>query len=218
LLKKALQKHKDKKDFFLTIVYGKNEEDSRMSLSENDLDFFKGFQNVEVRYHRRLHAKLYANDFDCLITSMNLHTYSMNENIEVGVLLRMNILKDLGSILSSKISNSPEDQARGFAEYVIEKSELRFSRHTNKEKHFFGLVTTYSEPVVERDKKRTGFCIRTKTSIPYNPKQPYCNEAYTVWLKWKDENYKEKYCHGCGKETASSMAKPLCRECWSKGD
>jgi len=212
-LKISLRKHADKKDFRLIIVYGKNDEDNRMSLSENDLTFFKTFQNVEVRYHHRLHAKLYANDFDCLITSMNLHTYSMNENIEVGILIKMNLMRDFACMLTSSISNSLESQTRNFAEYVIRKSQLHFSQHVNKEKHLFGLITTYGEKVIDKNKKRTGFCIRTGGDIPYNPQHPYSGEAYHSWAKWKNENYKERYCHGCGKETITSMAKPLCIDC-----
>ncbi len=171
-LKQALLKHKSKNDFRLTVVYGKNEEDNRSSLSDGDLNFFKDFSNVTIKYHKRLHAKLYANDFDTLITSMNLHSYSMNENIEVGILLQMNLLRDIGSALSSFIGNSLENQARGFAEYVITKSEVHFQKEAKKQKSFFGLMTTYEAPEVIREKQRCGYCIRTAKPIPFDVKHP----------------------------------------------
>src|ERR1700679_3590852 len=68
-LKRALSKLKLNTNLELIIVYGKNEEDKRKSLSDEDIAFFKSFSNIEIRYHKRLHAKIYTNEDKCLITS-----------------------------------------------------------------------------------------------------------------------------------------------------
>ncbi len=215
-LKAALQKHREKKDFKLIVVYGKNEEDTRSSLSDADFDFFKSFPNVEIRYHKRLHAKLYANDYDTLITSMNLHSYSIKENIEVGIILEMNLLRDIGNFLSNAIGNSLESQAREFAEYVIEKSTIHFQREAKKESSLFGLFTSHKKPEVIVDKPRSGFCIRTKQLIPFNLNMPFSSSAYASWQRYGNKLYEEKYCHQCGQPNKTSFAKPICFDCFHK--
>ena len=218
ILKQALEQHKSKNDFKLILVYGKNEEDNKSSLSDSDFDFFKTFKNVEIRYHKRLHAKVYANDFDTLITSMNLHTYSMNENIEIGILLKMNLLRDIGSAFSSFIGNSLEDQARGFCDYVITKSELQFHKEAQKNESFFGFVKTYEASEILIDKRKSGYCIRTGKAIAFNVNRPMCDEAYRSWERYKDENYREKFCHFSGEPSngETSFSKPILRKNWSK--
>ena len=72
-LKNALSIHLNKPELEITVVYGKNEEDNRKSISDEDYNFFQTFSNISIRYHKRLHAKMYANDYQCLTTSMNLH-------------------------------------------------------------------------------------------------------------------------------------------------
>lgn len=214
LLKEALQKHRNNKEFKLVVVYGKNEDDKRLSLSEDDFSFFKTFKNVEVRYHPKLHAKMYANEFEVLITSMNLHDYSMKENIEVGIYLEMNLLSDIGNFFTSNIINSLEAQAKKFRKKVVEESVIEFRKQIKTETYLFGLMKSYSEPFIETEIKRTGFCIRTGSPIPYNPHHPYCNDAYISWSKWKNDHYTEKYCHGCRKSYESSKSRPLCIECY----
>ncbi|MFN8416955.1 MAG: phospholipase D-like domain-containing protein [Cytophagaceae bacterium] len=80
----ALRQKKDQHDFELLILFGKNEDNYYKSIKRNSLDFLKDFPNVEIRYNERLHAKFYQNDFDFIMTSMNLYDYSLANNIEVG--------------------------------------------------------------------------------------------------------------------------------------
>lgn len=81
----ALQAKLNKKDFKLEVLFGKNEHNIYKSIKKNSLDFLKQFPNVEIRYDERLHAKFYQNDFDFIMTSLNLYDYSLANNIEVGV-------------------------------------------------------------------------------------------------------------------------------------
>ena len=52
-----------------------------------------------------------------------------------------------------------------------------------------------------------GFCIRTKSIIPLNPKKPI---SYSEWYRTNDRN--GKYCHKCGKESEVTVSNPLCDE------
>lgn len=81
----ALRDKMSKHDFELRILFGKNEGNYHKSIKRESLDFFKQFPNVEIRYNNRLHAKFYQNDFEYIMTSLNLYDYSLANNIEVGV-------------------------------------------------------------------------------------------------------------------------------------
>src|SRR5687768_7214604 len=83
--KDCLKQHIDNPAIEIIIVFGKNEEDPSKSLNKADFEFLKTFPFVTIAYEKRLHAKYYANEKAGLITSLNLHTYSLNNNIEVGV-------------------------------------------------------------------------------------------------------------------------------------
>lgn len=80
-LKEKLGKH----DFELRILFGKNENNYEKSLKRDSFEFFKQFPDVEIRYNSRLHAKFYQNDFNFILTSLNLYDYSLANNIEVGI-------------------------------------------------------------------------------------------------------------------------------------
>jgi hypothetical protein len=84
-IKDALRSKINKKDFKLRVLFGKNEKNIYKSIKQDSIDFLKTFPDVEIRYNERLHAKFYRNDYDFIVTSLNLYDYSLANNIEVGV-------------------------------------------------------------------------------------------------------------------------------------
>ena len=63
--------------------------------------------------------------------------------------------------------------------------------------------------------KSDGYCMRCGASIALDKTKPYCFDCYNVWKKYKDPQYKEKFCHICGSPTRSvSMDKPMCTTCF----
>lgn len=84
-IKTALKAKQSEKDFSLVVVLGKNEGNYHKSIKKESLEFLMEFPNVEIRYDARLHAKFYQNDFDFIMTSMNLYNFSLANNIEFGV-------------------------------------------------------------------------------------------------------------------------------------
>lgn len=82
----ALREKMTKHDFELHVLFGKNEDNLYKSIKKDSLDFLKQFPNVQIRYNDRLHAKFYCNDFDYIMTSLNLYDYSLAKNIEVGII------------------------------------------------------------------------------------------------------------------------------------
>lgn len=80
-LKEKISKH----DFKLRVVFGKNENNIYKSIKKNSIDFLMKFPNIEIRYNERLHAKFFKNDYDYIMTSLNLYDFSLANNIEVGI-------------------------------------------------------------------------------------------------------------------------------------
>lgn len=96
-LKEKLTKH----DFQLLVLFGKNEDNLYRSIKKDSLEFLKQFPNVEIRYNDRLHAKFYLNDFDFIMTSLNLYDYSLAKNIEVGITYNYATKGLIGKVLNS---------------------------------------------------------------------------------------------------------------------
>ena len=218
----------------IVIVFGKNEKDITKSLTADDLNFFKQFPNIQIRYEKRLHAKFYANETTQILTSMNLYDYSQDENIEVGVKTEFNILSNIASQLISREMSVDQDAWLYFNK-VIENSELLFENKPKYETTMLGLSKKYIDITNKVDKisehfsktyptksvaSKTsyskselveGYCIRTAEKIPFNLEKPYSDKAYKSWAQYKNPNYKEKFCHKTGKPSdgKTSMANPI---------
>ena len=224
----SLKVKKEYPEIQMIIVFGKNEEDISKSMKEEDFNFFKEFPNIQIRYERRLHAKYFANEENAILTSMNLYSYSQNNNIEFGVLTK-------GTF------ETLDKQAWEYFTEVIDQSELLFHREPQYEKAMLGLSKKYTESVTKTDilsdffknknefqnNKKTfntekyvqlGYCIRTGERIPFNPKKPMCEKAFESWLKFKNESYPEKYCHFSGEPSneETTFSKPILRKNWQK--
>lgn len=235
----ALKTKKDNPNLKIIVVFGKNEDDFSKSMKQEDFVFFKDFPNIEIRYEKRLHAKYYANESSAILTSMNLYNFSQDNNIEAGVLTNRKGI--LGSITSQ---DTMENDAAGYFERVIEQSDLLFHREPKFESTMLGLSRRYTNSVIETDKlseffnnklkadtffkketfipkqgtKQMGFCIRTGTQIPFNPKHPMCDAAFQSWKKFINNEYPEKYCHFSGELSngETSFSKPILRKNWAK--
>ena len=216
----------------IIVVFGKNENDITKSLTASDLDFFKQFPNIEIRYEKRLHAKFYANEKTQIISSMNLYDFSQNENIEVGVLTEYNPLGNIASKLLYDGEKSLDQDAWDYFNHVIENSELLFKNEPDYEtgilgfgkkfkgfkniqdnisEHFSkgGLVSKGSQGKSTSTKKENemGYCIRTGEQIPFNPDKPYTLKAYESWARYKNDDYPEKFCHRTGKPSNGKTSK-----------
>lgn len=235
----VLKSKKEIYDFKIIVVFGKNENDFSKSMKEDDFNFFKDFPNIEIRYEKRLHAKYYANEEAAIITSMNLYTFSQDNNIEAGVLTSRKGL--LGSLTSR---DNLDDEAYGYFNRVIDQSELLFLKTPKFETTKFGLSKRYKNSDIEVDllsayfnskiktttyfKKETivanstiskmGFCIRTGIQIPFNPKQAMSDSAFQSWKKFSNNDYPEKYCHFSGESSSgeTSFSKPILKKNWKQ--
>lgn len=206
----------------ITIVFGKNVSDPGKSIDPVDLEFFKQFPYVEIRYEKRLHAKYYANESAAIITSMNLYSYSQDNNIESGVLMTTPIIRTF--------SDSLDDQAWAYFSRVIDQSWPIYRKIPEFEPGFMGLTKKYTGSTVVSDNidsffkrenkqqidERIGYCIVTGAKIPFNILQPLSREAYKEWAKHKDYHLKGNYCHFSGEQGNSTFTKPVLPKNWKK--
>lgn len=204
-MKRALSRKKNDIDFQIVVLFGKNEHNLSKSLSRDDMEFFKQFQNVQIFYNADLHAKYYGNETKSIVTSLNLHQFSVKNNIEIGIMLERKLLSFNGD-------KQLDSQIFDYINEVVENSELVYDHSTNQKSSFFGLFKGKKKRHVEYDAtdivyqnqepkntvKRTGFCIRTGVQIPFNIKAPFSKPAFESWSKWKNKDFKEKFCHFSG--------------------
>ena len=113
-IRTALQSKLDLKEFSLTVVFGKNDENYLKSIERESLEFLMQFPQVQIRYEERLHAKFYMNDFHYLVTSLNLYDYSLANNIEFGLMIKhasKGILGKMGD-LSNQVVDAGVDKLK----------------------------------------------------------------------------------------------------------
>lgn len=211
----------------IVIVFGKNEADASKSLSKEDFDFLTKFPNVKICYEKNLHAKYYTSEDMSIITSMNLHQFSQNNNIEAGILMfPMGALKKLASVVTE--TENLDKDAWNYFHGVIRNSEAIFEKEPVYESKMLGLHKEYTHSKVNIDKseqffstysstssnkrvapstkdnkpisftKQMGFCIRTRDVIPFDLNMPMSEKAFRTWESFGDEYYPERYCHYSG--------------------
>ncbi|MFD0933305.1 phospholipase D family protein [Psychroflexus salinarum] len=219
----------------ITVLFGKNEDDMSKSMKQEDFDFFKQFPNIEILHEKRLHAKYYANDFNSILTSMNLYGFSQNNNIEAGVLMENS-------------RNSLDDDSWNYFETVLQQAELLFMKSPVYEKKNILSSKKYIRSEIEIDKlsdffnnksydkvfkknikKREsednsiikngiGYCIRTGKEIAFNIEKPMHYEAFKMWNKYKNPDFPEKYCHYSGEPSngKTTVNRPILNKNWKQ--
>ncbi len=80
--KKRLDNKAKRNKTNIHMVYGKR----KSQLSSDDKDFLES-HGIEVTFVKNLHAKCYLNEKEALLTSMNLHQFSQENNDEMGILV-----------------------------------------------------------------------------------------------------------------------------------
>ena len=193
---KELLTYRNSKDKISTIIFGKQE------LNPNEMKFLEGLRFVILKFNQDLHAKCYMNDKQMIITSLNLYEFSMANNKEMGVLIDRSDPNDQALL----------DDALAEIEYITSTSEtfeFKTSSRENKMEEKASKKKSTGKP-----DGRMGYCIRCGTELKLNPMVPYCKKCFSSWKKYENPEYKEKHCHICGKDNASTIEKPTCYSCY----
>jgi hypothetical protein len=83
----------------IVMIYGKTE------LKNSELEWMKTIKDLKVIEKLNLHAKCYLNEDKAIICSMNLHDYSQQNNIEMGLMITKEQDTDAYNELIEEINN-----------------------------------------------------------------------------------------------------------------
>ncbi len=199
-------KYKDRKGIKTTVVCREKD------LGDKVRSDLRQLRSLELRFDDDLHAKCFYNEKSMVITSLNLLESSERKNREMGVLLSSeedaNVFNEALSEAEFIVNRAKKDSIlRGLVNEIVKEAK--------------SVLDSPAKDGVRRTKtsstrKDGGYCIRCKANIPLDPSKPYCENCFSVWVKYEDPAYKEKYCHWCGKTTKTTIEYPLCRSCYNK--
>lgn len=118
----------------------------------------------------------------------------------------------MGLTTTYEMTNTLVDKlsAKIVSESISKTNTPRLTSHAKA-----ALIQQIKQPTTAN---RTGYCIRTGVSIPFNPKKPMTEESYKSWAKFSNPDYPEKYCHYSGEASngETTISKPILRKNWSK--
>ncbi|AVI51954.1 hypothetical protein C5O00_12645 [Pukyongia salina] len=177
----------------IKIIYGKDE------LKPNERNSLAELKSLELFYFENLHAKCYFNESDMVITSMNMYEFSEKNNREMGVFITR--IGD-GDLYEKAISETRS---------IIQSSDIM--QLTKTKRKFYQNKKEIQNNSSSKKPKR-GYCIRCEQRIPYDIEKPYCKDCFSSWSRYKNPDYEENVCHSCGEFEASSLAKPVCYDCY----
>ncbi len=182
------------------MIYGKKLDQQEVS------NWLTSASSITIRFRKNLHAKCYLNENEALLTSMNLHEFSQQNNDEMGILVSRKRDREL----YDKIHEDAMRIVTGSEEIVLVTGAGDKDPEDGRER------------LEKRDQRETpgtpseGFCIRCGGGLPASPLRPYCKRCYTDWKEFENSEYEENYCHTCGNGCETTLLKPLCFACYKK--
>lgn len=211
-----LERLKDKdKQGLQTVVVCREKE-----LKDDERSELRKLKHLELRFDDDLHAKCFHNEKSMVITSLNLHQHSQQNNREMGILLK--------STEDSEVFR----EALNEAEFIV-----RRARKDSVMKSLVGKVAKEAKSVIDsldedtqkrvRVSSRTmptirtkqeGHCIRCGKNIHYDIDKPYCLPCARLWNRLGgNPDHLERHCHQCGKEVSTiTYNRPVCGVCYWK--
>ena len=145
--------------------------------------------NLEIYHSENLNAKCCCSEENVIISSMDLHNYTDNNSLEMGVLF-----------------NKTEDSALYRRTCNEIKSIIGSSMNMNIHKR---PVDQIIEPAVKVKKIYHGFCIKCAMPVSYNTDNPYCRSCAPI----SDAADEGRYCHLCGLPASTRKSSPVCGVC-----
>ena len=209
------------KNLPVTLIYR-----SDYQLRDEDLLFFKDLKNLELLHCPNLHSKCYINEKEGLITSMNLHEHSQTHNWEMGIRFSKtddreiynDVIQEIKLLLRQTKPHVTTVVAEPRPHYNADlfqkppkKTVFKPTKPPRK-----GIITKILDTV----SGEAAWCIRCGKALPeFDLQKPYCDSCFRSWSRFKNDKYREKFCHGCGSDVTLSVIsfeKPLCRSCYEE--
>jgi hypothetical protein len=201
------------------------------NINDGDLTFFTELNHLKLYQCDNLHSKCFINEKEGVITSMNFHEHSQTHNWEMGIKFSRQddsqIFSDVTKELrlmgtQMKLQSLAKKVAEPQQKYHIEPSQKPHQKPLPKpvfkptEAPNKGLITK----ILDKVTGEAAYCIRCgKPMAKFDLQKPYCDGCYTSWARYKNPQYKEKFCHGCGSDTTKSrisFEKPTCKSCYTE--
>lgn len=176
----------------------------------------------DIVYVKNLHAKLYMNERQILVTSMNVFVTSSQMNYEIGLtkfgcsdLYKKNFIynelmgsKQYCSIVEGRYFKEEREKEEAEKKKKEERIQAEIKRKEEREK-------LLSEHNSNENSIGKGYCIRCGKVIPLQRTRPMCPDCFQKWYTWNnwDRDHRENYCHVCGsKHPGISMNNPCCSQ------
>lgn len=203
---RELLNDKEKEKTEVRIIFGKQE------LNPNEMSYLQSLKYVRLYFSKNLHAKCYLNEKKMIISSMNLYEFSQQNNREMGILIERDnkadnqVYEDAWKDIESILNNASD-----FA-YVEAPKEVEKNREESTKQPIIKVEAEKSNG------NKTGYCIRTGLSIPFNLEKPMSYEAFKSWNRFGDPDFMEKFCHFSGEPSNgdTSLSKPILKKNWKK--
>ena len=169
---------------------------------------------AEVRWLEKLHSKIYANESEVVVTSMNLLASSAAQSKEIGLSLTngANVVAVRKYLDDLRKLSEPFVAAGAWDGVWDTEKKATSSKATAPVKK----AKTKSAAKQKHKVQGRGYCIRCAAGIDFSTDKPLCDKDYAIWAEYEDPEYGEEYCHSCGKEKVTSYAKPVCITCFKK--
>ncbi|MFC1903520.1 hypothetical protein ACFLXJ_05395 [Chloroflexota bacterium] len=205
-------KHRDKQGLQTVIVCREKD------LKPDERDALRQLKHLDLRFDDALHAKCFHSEKSMVITSLNLHQHSQQNNREMGILLRatsedLSVFNEALMEANFIVSHAKKDSLmKGFVNKIMKEAKAIIEEPPTMEP---SRTRTQSRARATSGIKQEGHCIRCNKSIPYDLDKPYCLPCARVWNSFGGNgDYKEKYCHQCGKRISTTFNYPRCNSCY----
>ena len=159
------------------VIYRKNKS-QKADLAPEERLFFRSHR-INTSFHENVHAKCFLNEKEALLTSMNLVKYSLDNNLEMGILVSKRADGKLYADLYQQ-AMIMKDTSSGFTVGRRKKETSTATRPKSP-----GRKSASKVP-------KSGFCIRCKAGLSANPEKPYCRDCYETWSRFENPEYEEK--------------------------
>ena len=168
---------------------------------------------LEVRVYlvEQLHSKIYLNESQAIVTSMNLLKGSAVDLKEVALRVRdTKVIEEINNYIKTRlIDNAANVDPKPRPSQPSARPDTA------------GVFATVGKSVLDVIKRRMdrkqGYCIRCGNDISFNTKKPYCLDCYHKWDRsGRKFDYPERHCHRCGRESQPSFVRPQCLECFKE--
>ncbi len=206
------------------VVFGDSEKGS--GINKEDVNFLKDFASVKICFEKNLHAIFYASENGCLITSLNLHDYLKNTNIETGIYAEAKgALSKIATNLAQQITDNTDfgETATNFYAAIIAHSEVLYKKTAAFDNGILGFNKKYTGSTVEKDKLQAFFDAATPVAAiepsiaesgvteekPVQETEPVRNSSFGTYVQKPAQPVQQSgYCIRTGVEVPFNPSKP----------